>query len=151
VQSGIQTFSKIEIPYVDNLLMFGKNSGIVAATLRLIPIKGTYAHSSDLPDTLFVYSADRKNVLTGQITLPGSTNASYAKLNIIKDVEETVYYEADITSFVENELKTELEINGSIMIGFGSTATTKSISQVILGGPNSGKNSPQLDIYYYHN
>ena len=151
VQSGIQIFSKIKIPYVDNLLYMGKNSAFISATLQLYPIKGTY-RTSDLPDSLYVYSADRKNQLSGQVYMMGSTTkASYARLVIIKDVEETVYYSADVSSFVDTELKEELETSRSLMIGFGSAIAKKTAGQVVLGGQNAGKYSPVLNVYYYHN
>ena len=151
-QSGIQVFSNLKIPYVDNLLNIGKNSALVGATLRLYPVKGTYSSTKNLPDSLYVYSADRKDKLIGQILVPGSTtDYAYALLKIYKDVEETVYYEVDLTSFIETELKEELETNRSVMIGYGSAPAKKTAEHVILGGTNSGKYSPDLNVYYYHN
>lgn len=152
IQSGIQTFAKLKIPYIDNLLKIGKNSAMVGASLRLYPIKGTYSSTSSLPDSLYVYSADRKNQLISQITIPGSTTTyAYARLNIATEVEETVYYEVDLSSFVESELKEELETSLSLMIGYSSSATKKTAGHVILGGINSAKYSPDLNVYYYHN
>jgi hypothetical protein len=152
VQSGIQTFAKLKIPYVDNLLKIGQNSALVGATLRMYPVKGTYSSTDNLPDSLYIYSADRKNQLIGQVTIPGSTSDyAYARLTIQKEVEETVYYEVDLSSFVESELKEELETNLSLMIGYGSSITKNSAEHVVLGGANSGKYSPDLNVYYYHN
>lgn len=152
VQSGIQTFAKLKIPYIDNLLKIGQNSALVGATLRLYPIKGTYTSTTNLPDSLYVYSADRRNQLIGQVTIPGSTSDyAYARLTIQKEVEETVFYEVDISSFIESELKEELETNLSLMIGYGSSITKKSAEHVVLGVANSGKYSPDLNVYYYHN
>ena len=152
LQSGIQVFTKLKIPYIDNLLKIGKNSALVGATLRLYPVKGTYSSSNLLPDTMYVYSADHRNKLINQITLPGSsTNYAYAYLTIQKDVEETVFYEIDVSGFIESELQQELETNLSLMIGYGSSAAKKTAEHVILGGANSGKYSPELNVYYYHN
>lgn len=151
VQSGVQVFSKISIPYSDNLLLIGQNSAFISASLRLYPVKGSYKKSSDLPETLNVYSADKLNNLSAQVTAPGTTDVIYANLKTISDVEETVYYEIDISSFIDTELKEELETNRSLMIGYGSTEAIKSAGHIILGGPNSGIYSPKLNIYYYHN
>lgn len=152
LQSGIQVFTKLKIPYIDNLLKIGKNSALVGATLRLYPIKGTYSSTNLLPDTMYVYSADHRNKLINQITLPGSsTDYAYAYLTIQKEVEETVFYEIDVSGFIESELKQELETNLSLMIGYGSSAAKKTAEHVILGGSNSGKYSPKLNVYYYHN
>ena len=134
------------------MLKIGQNSALVGATLRLYPIKGTYTSTTNLPDSLYVYSADRRNQLIGQVTIPGSTSDyAYARLTIQKEVEETVFYEVDISSFIESELKEELETNLSLMIGYGSSITKKSAEHVVLGGANSGKYSPDLNVYYYHN
>lgn len=151
VQSGIQTFAKIKIPYLDNLLWMGKNSGLVAATLKLYPVTGTYTSSDDLPDSLYIYDADHKNQISSQISLPGSSDYAYAIKKVVKDVEEQVYYEADITSFADSQLQQLLETNHSIMIGLGSTLSKKTALHVILGGTGSGKYSPELNVYYYHN
>lgn len=152
VQSGIQIFSKFQLPYLDNLLIMGKNSAFIGSTLRLFPIKGTYSSARNLPDSIYVFSADRKNQLTGQLTLPGSTTEySYALRTINKEVEETVYYEVDVSSFIDTELKQELETKRSLMIGYSSAKAKKTADYVILGGINSGKYSPKLNVYYYHN
>ncbi|HZL09960.1 MAG TPA: hypothetical protein VFC65_08180 [Prolixibacteraceae bacterium] len=152
VQSGIQIFSKIKIPYLENLLLTAENSAFIAATLRLYPVKGTYTNTDDLPTSLYVYSADRKNVISGQFYLPGSTSDyAYAQLTIVTDVEETVYYEVDITTFLNTELNEELLTDRSIMIGYGTTDAKTTIDHVIFGGPNSGKFAPELNVYYFHN
>lgn len=151
VQSGVQIFTKINIPYIDNLLLIGQNSAFIGATLKLFPIKGRY-NTADLPDSLYVYSANTYNNLTGQLYLPGSTTSiAYAKLVIISDVEETVYYSIDVGSFIDTELKETLETTRSLMIGFSSAIAMKSASHLILGGQNSGKFSPVMNVYYYHN
>ncbi len=152
IQSGIQVFAKIKIPYLDNLLLMGKNSAFIGATIRFYPVKGTYTNSDNLPDSLYLFGANHKNQLTGQITVPGSTSDySHAILTIEKDVEETVYYSADISSFVGTELSEQLETNSSLMIGYGSTDSKKTASHIVLGGSNSGKYAPKLNVYYYHN
>jgi hypothetical protein len=153
VQSGVQLFSKFQFPYIDNLLLlYRSNSAFVGATLRLYPIKGTYKSADDLPDSLYVYSADRKNQLTAQTTLLGSTSKmAFGRLVTIRDVEEISYYEIDISSYIDTELKEQLEINKSLMIGFGSSTANKTASHVVFGGQNSGKYAPLLRVYYYHN
>lgn len=151
IQSGVQYFTKIDIPYVDNLLQIGKNAAFISASIKLYPVKGSYKKSSDLPNTLYVYSADRLNKLKSQLTLPGTTDIAYASLNIISGIEETVYYSIDISSFIDTELKEELETNSSLMIGYESGEAKKTAGQFTLGGPRSGIYSPKLSIYYYHN
>lgn len=151
VQAGIQTFSKIWFPHVANLLTIGQNSGVIASGLRLYPLKGTYSNSADLPDSLFIYTADRKNKLTGQLTLPDGETSTYVTKKVISDVEETVYYQVDITSFITSELGGGLNTNKSLFIGYGSNQASKSLDQIILGGPHSGKYSPEIFTYIYHN
>jgi hypothetical protein len=152
VQSGIQVFSKIKIPAVDNLLSMGDGSAFVGATLRLFPVKGTYSKITDLPDSLYLFSADRKNQITAQILMPGSTTVySYARLRVERDVEILVYYEVDLGNFVDTELKDVTQTNASLLIGYGKSSIKKTLDHVVLGGVNSGKYSPELKVYYYHN
>ncbi len=150
-QSGIQVFSKINVPHLDNLLWMGEKSAFIGATLRLFPVKGTYTSSASLPDSLYVFTVDKKNNITSQLTNPGTETNAFALLTIEKDVEETIYYEVDISSFIDTELKEELETINSLLIGFGSAKAKTTAEHLILGASNSGKYSPQMNIYYYHN
>jgi len=152
VQSGIQVFSKIKIPHVDNLLAMGKGSAFVGASLRLYPVKGTYTKITDLPDSLYIYSADRKNQIIEQVLLPGSTTKySYANLNVREDIEVSVYYDIDIGSFINNELNDATNASRSLLIGYGKSSIRNTLNDVVLGGINSGTYSPELMVYYYHN
>jgi hypothetical protein len=151
VQSGVQVFSKINVPHIDNLLWIGENSAFIGATLRLFPVKGTYTSSANLPDSLYVFTVDKKNNITSQLTKPGTETNAFALLTIEKDVEETIYYEIDISSFIDTELKEELETQNSLLIGFGSAKAKTTAEHLILGASNSGKYSPTMNIYYYHN
>lgn len=151
-QSGIQVFTKLKIPYIDNLLKASKNSAVVGAILKLYPVKGTYNKISDLPDSLYVYKANRNNQMVGQITLPGeSTKYAYGILTADDDVEGAIYYLADISAFIEAEVAEVTETNNSLFIGYGSSMAKKTAGHVILGGINSGKYSPDLSVFYYHN
>lgn len=158
VQSGILTFAKIKIPYLDNLAKSSSNPAVVGAIIKLYPVKGTYSEASELPDSLFIYKADKKNSLVGQVTLPGTTDKyvygilgkdAYGK--ITKDDKDRVYYEADVSAFIEAELAEQIETTNSLFIGYGSTKSKKTAEHVILGGVNSGKYSPALSVFYYHN
>lgn len=152
VQSGVQLFSKFRFPHLDNLLSIGENSGFLAARLILHPLKGTYRRYSDLPDSLYIYSSERKNKLSEQVLLPGSTdNYALATVKVVREVEETVTYEADVTEFIKSELEETLETRKSMMIGYGESVSGKELKTVVFGGAGSGKYSPELKIYYYHN
>jgi hypothetical protein len=94
----------------------------------------------------------------GQVTLPGQTDKyvllklgrdAYKK--IITDDKDRIFYEVDISAFIEAELAEQLETTNSLFIGFGSTNSKKTAQHVILGGANSGKYSPALSVFYYHN
>lgn len=158
VQSGIMTFTKIKIPYLDNLAKSYTNPAVVGALLKLYPVKGTYDKASELPDSLYIYKADRKNTLLGQVTLPGQTTkyvlcilAKDANKQVYTDEKDRVFYEADISAFVESELAEQLETINSLFIGYGSTKSKETAEHVILGGANSGKYSASLSVFYYHN
>lgn len=152
VQSGVQLFSKFRFPHLDNLLTIGENSGFLAARLILHPLKGTYSKYSELPDSLYIYSSERKNKLSEQVKLPGSSSVyALARVRVVRDVEETVTYEADVTEFIKSELEESLETSKSMMIGYGESVSGRELKTVVFGGAESGKNAPELKIYYYHN
>jgi hypothetical protein len=158
VQSGVQLFTKLKIPYLDNLSKGASNPAVVGAFLRLFPIKGTYTKASELPDSLYIYSANKNNSLLGQVTLPGQSDkyvlvklARDGNRKITVDDKDRVYYEVDVSAFVEAELAVQTETTNSLFIGFGSTNSKKTAEHVLIGGVNSGKYSPALSVFYYHN
>jgi len=158
VQSGVQLFTKLKIPYIKNLTKSASNPAVVGAFLRLFPIKGTYTKASELPDSLYIYTANKNNKLLGQVTLPGqSTKYVLVRLgrdqnrNVIVDEKDRVYYEVDISAFVEAEIADQSLTTNSLFIGFGSGSYQKTAEHVLIGGVNSGKYSPALSVFYYHN
>ena len=151
-QSGIPYYMKLQIPYLQNVKLIDKYSALIGATLNLYPVKGTYKESTELPDTLYIYSAITKtNKITGQILASGSTsNYVFAAKTIANNLDKTVSYVVDISSFINSEMAESSKYNLSLMLGYGSSAG-KALDHVILGGANSGKYSPKLNLYYYHN
>jgi hypothetical protein len=152
IQSGVHVFTKIKIPYIYNLLKISDSPAVAGAVLKLYPIKGTYSSTSELPDSLYIYKANKNNALIGQITVPGSTSKYvYGRLYTdSSDPDYEAYYEADVSSFIESELAAESETVDCLFIGYGSTAAKKTAGHVILGGVNSGIYAPDLSVFYYH-
>lgn len=151
VQCGTQVFSKYTFPYLNNLWRTNGNPAFIGATLKLFPVKGTYI-TSQLPDSLIIYAMTSKNLLTGQVTLQGNTTEMvFAKLNVIEDVEQTVFYSIDVSSFIGSELKNEQESHQSLAVAFASSTSMKSANHLIFGGHNSGRYAPKLNVYYFHN
>lgn len=152
IQSGVQIFTKLKVPYLDNLLKSSPNSAVVGAVLRLYPVKGTYNKASELPDSLYIYQANKNNSLVGQITLPGTTDKYvFGRLVIDYNMDRQVYYEADISAFIEAEIKDQSETTNSLFIGYGSTKAKRTTDHVVLGGIRSGIYSPDLSVFFYHN
>ncbi len=158
VQSGIQVLTKIQVPYLRNLNGSSSNPAVVGAILRLFPVKETYTKASELPDSLYIYSANKNNQLLGQVTLPGQSDkyvlvqlARDANRNIALDDKNRVYYEVDVSAYIESELASLAKTTNSLIIGFGSSSYIKTAGHVIIGGVNSGKYSPALSVFYYHN
>ena len=150
-QSGLPYYSKFKIPYLNKVKLADKYAAFVGATLHLYPVKGTYKEVEDLPDTLYIYSANHRNKITGQILASGSTSEYvYAIKNVVTDVEKTISYDVDISTFINSKLSESQENNLSLILGYGSK-TVKNLNHVILGGANCGKYSPKLNVYYYHN
>ena len=159
VQSGVQLFTKIQVPNIRNFTKSVSNPAIVGAFLRLFPIKGTYTKANELPDSLYIYTANKNNYILGQVTLPGQSTkyvlvrlAKDASKNVIVDEKDRVYYEVDISAFIAGEAANQSLTPNSLLIGiYGSPNYMKTAGHVLIGGAKSGKYSPELSVFYYHN
>lgn len=101
---GLGWYTRLEFPYLNNLLQQGKQVQVESALLKIYPEPGTYSASNALPDSIYLYIADENNVVKEAVTdyLGEEVQAG----GLVKDetFQENTYYSFDVTQFMSEEL-----------------------------------------------
>jgi hypothetical protein len=148
LQSGTGLFTKIRIPGIQAIPGIASRIAFISARLTLLPLEASYDKMNPLPDSLAIYIADRKNVITGQLMTSSST-AVYALRVTNGEFDNVPYYSADISPFF-NSLLADLSTNQqTLLIGPVSSSMVNSAKSVIFGRMNSQVKPIALSVYCY--
>jgi len=147
IQGGSGIYTKIRIPGVQNLKGYGKNVAFIFATLQLTPLKESYSVTNPLPDTLAVYIADHKNMISSQYS--NSSGNIYARKVVPIGIEQSPYYELDVTQFFTTELATSTVSDHSLLFGVTNYNVGRTVNPFVLTGTDSKKNNVKLNVYAY--
>lgn len=101
---GLGWYSRLEFPYINDILAQGEKVAIESALLKIYPEPGTFSTSNALPDSIFLYIADENNVVTDAVT--DYLGTALQSGTLVKDdtYDENTYYYFDITDFMQQEL-----------------------------------------------
>lgn len=139
IQGGIGLYTKINIPYVENLKTLGLTGGILSAELQIYPKDDSYDDELfPLPkNNLILYNTKEDNKFRS--ALPGSNNTplSFAFVRNPQNKDES-YYLADLTTYVNNVLVNGNDYDDAILIGFQREAVGDTYDRLIIEDePNS--------------
>lgn len=103
---GLGWYSRLEFPYLNNILMQGEKVTIESAYLKIYPEPGTFSATNALPDSIYLYIADENNVITDAVTDYLGEEVQSGTLIKNDTYDEETYYYFDITDFMQQELGT---------------------------------------------
>lgn len=101
---GLGWYSRLEFPFLNNILMEGERVAIESAYLKIYPEPGTFSGTNALPDSLYLYIADENNVVTDAVTDYLGTAVQSGTLMKDDTYDENTYYYFDVTDFMQQEL-----------------------------------------------
>lgn len=146
--SGLTGFyTRVEFPYINNLLQQGVRVEVQSAMLYLYPEYRTYSEYNELPDSIYLYIADENNVVTEAVTDYLGSEVQSGKL-----VKDDVYYRNthyyfDITSFIQEEMGAFGMYKHNLQLVLPSTHYTSSLKNLTVG--NQASELPiRLNITY---
>lgn len=101
---GLGWYTRLEFPFLNNILMQGERIVIETAILRIYPEPGTFSSTNALPDSVYLYIADENNVITDAVT--DYLGEAVQNGTLVKDdtYDENTYYYFDVTDFMQQEL-----------------------------------------------
>ena len=101
---GLGWYTRLEFPFINNILMQGAKVAIESALLKIYPEPGTFSGTNTLPDSIFLYIADENNVVTDAVTDYLGTAVQSGTLVKDDTYDENTYYYFDLTDFMQQEL-----------------------------------------------
>ncbi|MBO0593141.1 DUF4270 family protein [Cellulophaga sp. E16_2] len=145
IQSGTGIATKIELPYLKTVYNVGGQGTLLKAVLKIKPVAGSYSDYLMLREYLSVYLVDKNNDITSQLY---NTDASVvsAILNTYNQEYNDVYFEIDLTAYIEGILSTDLNSEESLLlIPENYTAT---VDRFILNGTLNSSTKTKLELTY---
>lgn len=130
-------YTRMEFPYLNNLLKQGERVEIESARLLLYPEYGTYSDYNPLPDSVYLYIADENNVVTDAIKDYLGTAVQGGKLIQDGVYYENTYYYFDVTAFMQEELGAFGMNKHNLQLVFPSTDFTSKLNNLTFGDQES--------------
>jgi hypothetical protein len=136
---GLQT--KIEIPYLTDLRIFGSRLTVVQAVIRLEVVPSSSSRYLAPPSTIVPYLSGRGNkqgLIISSATVPfQSAVSSLTGL-------ETGSYGFSAAEYCQAVVDRTLENNGILLL----SGTPQDPERVVLGGPKRSENRLKLELYF---
>jgi len=147
VQGGTGILTRIEIPYLLNLLKLHENMQVLRAELILEPARNKYK-SFRLPPKVSLYSTDRLNRFVYPIVDRISMSLLVGSLFIDNLYQEETSYTFDITDFISAKLAEQTDEIPALLLTITPDDFYKSPDRLVLGSQLHADNTVKLKIYY---
>ncbi len=138
IQGGTGIFTKVEIPYLKNILEMNSNIEVLRADLVLEPLSNSYTRNT-IPMELYAYETNNANDFITPVT-------NMADLTIDDLFYENTRYRFDITDFINAKLVEQTDKAPSLLVTLSGVANT--IDRLILGSRWHQSNDVRLELYY---
>lgn len=141
-------YTRIDIPYLQNLLQISDAGSVQSAELILYPVKGTYDHQSPLPDSLSLYIADYTNSTVDAITTSYGDALQSGNLVVDELFGVDTHYSFTITDFIRNEIRAIGMNKQKLILTLPDAYMKKTFRNVVLGDQNHPTQQVKLKITY---
>jgi hypothetical protein len=142
-QAGTGFMTKLEFPYLQNILMTSNHIRILNAQLLLYPLIGSYK-TVPLPTKFQLYQTQDINQLGGLVN-----DTTKSQLHIDNQFGDQTAYYIDITNFITNFLQTNSYVTPSLIVTFSYKDNSTSLKRVIFSDGLFQVNSTRLRITYW--
>jgi hypothetical protein len=134
--AGLGWYSRLEFPYISNLMQQGEQIDIESAILKIQPQLKTYSTFNNLPDSIYLYIADENNVVVDAVT--DYLGSEVQRGTLVKDdaFPENTYYYFDLTSFIREELGSFGIYKHNLQLVFNNDYYTKTFRNLTFENQN---------------
>lgn len=145
-QEGTGLITKLEFPYLKQMLQTGTNVKILKAELILCPIRASY-YSVTLPKNLYLNYTDNLNTFGSYLTSQGNTLVP--TLTIDEHYNEKTQYSFDLTSYIASAITQTSSTIPALEVSIPYEQNNMTLSRVILGDALHKVNTAKLRILYW--
>jgi hypothetical protein len=154
IQAGLGLYTRVDIPYINNLKELGGTLSIISAELTMEGVQGTESRYLAPPNTIALTLTDpsnRRGAIVTQLdgrtpiasTYPPPLPANQVIISPRTGLE-VISYTFQLTTYLQAVLNRSI-VNTGILL---NPTTTDDVSRVVLGAKNNATNPLQLKVYY---
>ena len=150
-QYASSVMARIKFPSLRNLLKQPNYVKILTATLRIVPVRGTYDTHFFLPPALTLYNSDLTNTIGSPLSSPNGSGAQTGNLYVDYLYNDNTGYTYDVSNYIKQLIENPLSNNYGLLALPPSPASTTEFSRIVIGNKNlqpENKNTTKLEIYY---
>lgn len=150
IQSGLGILTKIEFPYVEDLLDLPGMLIVNNATLTIEPVRGTFSATTPLPQSLILFETDKSNQPIAALNYDYTSTQQVASIAFNNEYGTNSGYTFSITQYVQLLLKNPAaRANGSALLLSTPLANlVNSVDRACVGDSKNAQFRTRLNIYY---
>lgn len=140
VQSGSGIATRIELPFLRDLLNLGEDFLFTNVILEFNPVRNAYNDLADIPETLEILQVDENNVAYGVLR-------SAAVLERDLDFPQNNKYVANISSFVSEQMELDQQNANALLLRIPGDQYFSSTDRILIGD-NFHENRMKVLLYH---
>ena len=147
--SGVM--ARIKFPSIKELPKLPKYVKILSATLKIVPVRGTYNTYQFLPPSLNLFTTDLTNNQGTALIASGTNTAETGNLYWDKFYDDNTVYTYDVSNYLKSLVENPLSNNYGLLLIPPSPANSTEFTRIVVGNRNllpENKNTTKLEIYY---
>ncbi len=141
IQSGTGLGIRVQIPHLRDLLITDGTFSASSAVLEMSPIKGYRTKTTPIPLSLVGYIVD------GQNSILSNSTYSAVLVDDNENLERNVRYNVDITSFINQQLLTDVNNDNALLFLINDTNFRNTIARLAVGDSKSAYQM-KLSLYF---
>ncbi len=149
LQAGTGILTRLEFPYLKNLLQLYQNVKVLKAELIIEPMRNTYK-TIQLPEKVSIYSTDDINRFGSPILNVNTGAVLTGNLKIDEVYQEETSYTFDVTNFIASKLTEATDEIPAILITIAPNDVYRTTKRLVLGSQQNSSNEVKLKVYYMH-
>ncbi len=141
MQSGTGLGFRVQVPHLRDLLITNANFSASSAVLEITPVKGYKTRTTPIPLALTGYIVDGLNSILSQSTYTATL------VDDNENLERNIRYRVDITSFINQQLQTDVNNENGLLFLINDTNFRNTIARIAVGDSKS-QYQMKLSLYF---
>ncbi|WP_374449485.1 DUF4270 family protein [Cloacibacterium normanense] len=143
--SALGVYTKIEAPYVKNLLDLYQNITILDAKMNIKPVYGTYDKKYYLPEKLHYYVADKTNSILSSFTSDNSQEVSIT-LSENNEFQDNSQYTFTITDYLKTTSVSASDVYGFNILLYPTNYKDQQVERIVIGDSKNTTNKSNIKL-----